>query len=68
MNYFSTDVNKNGELQPRGEICVRGKNVIQGYYKNPEKTLETISEDGWLMSGDIGTILPGTNALCVIDR
>ncbi|WP_299880339.1 AMP-binding protein [uncultured Cocleimonas sp.] len=36
-----------------GELMIRGDNVMQGYYKNPEVTKETITEDGWLHTGDL---------------
>ena len=67
MDYLSTDKNENGEVQPRGEICLRGFGVIPGYYMMEQKSRETIDEDGWLHTGDVGEVLQ-SGALKIIDR
>ncbi|XP_042895962.1 long-chain-fatty-acid--CoA ligase 1 isoform X1 [Parasteatoda tepidariorum] len=59
MEYFS----KNGQ----GEVCIKGRNVFKGYFKDPEKTAETIDSDGWLHTGDIGMWLPN-GTLKLVDR
>jgi fatty-acyl-CoA synthase len=40
----------------RGEICCRGVIVMQGYYKMPERSAETVDSEGWLHTGDLATM------------
>lgn len=50
MEYYSS-VNQ-------GEVCVKGTNVFKGYFKEVDTTMETIDEQGWHHTGDIGQWLP----------
>ncbi len=43
-------------LDQPGELCVRGYNVMKGYYNNPEATRAAIDADGWLRTGDQATL------------
>jgi len=58
----STDVSirddKGNELgfNEPGEVCIKGPQVMRGYWQRPEATAEAITEDGWFATGDIGVI------------
>jgi 4-coumarate--CoA ligase len=51
----------------QGEIWIKGPNVFRGYYENPKATADSINEDGWFHSGDIGYIDKDNN-LYITDR
>ena len=44
------------KIAPDGEILYRGGNVFKGYWNKPDKTAETITDDGWLKTGDVGRV------------
>ncbi len=55
-------------IDGNGEVLYRSPAVFQGYYKQPDKTAETKTADGWVRSGDAGFIDPKTGHLKIIDR
>jgi len=72
MGYTRTDIvhGEGAKAMPcrgRGEICFRGTNIFQGYFKMPDKTAEAIDEEGWMHSGDIG-LWTVDGRLKIIDR
>jgi acyl-CoA synthetase (AMP-forming)/AMP-acid ligase II len=63
-------VNAEAEELPRGdpgEIWVRGYNVMQSYLDNPVETAKTITDDGWLKTGDVG-VMDANGYLRITDR
>jgi long-chain acyl-CoA synthetase len=54
-------------LAPDGEVMIRGETIFQGYHRRPEDTAEVVTDDGWLLSGDIGSI-DADGFLTITDR
>jgi 4-coumarate--CoA ligase len=61
--------NQGAETRPgeRGELWVRGPNVMKGYWRNPKATAETLTTSGWLRTGDIA-YMDGENRFYIVDR
>jgi long-chain acyl-CoA synthetase len=55
------------EIGETGEICVRGPQVMQGYWQRPKETANVLSADGWLHTGDIG-IMNEEGYVKIVDR
>ena len=70
LGYTSKNVDPDtGKPRPSGELCVRGPTLFKGYFKDEEKTKETVDKDGWLHSGDIAMIIPEHgNCFKIVDR
>ena len=50
-----------------GEICIKGPNVMRGYYNQPEETAKAFTDDGYMRTGDIG-IMDGEGYIRIVDR
>ena len=50
-----------------GEICIKGPNVMRGYYNQPEETAKAFTDDGYLRTGDIGIMAPSGH-IRIVDR
>ncbi|MEI8146950.1 MAG: long-chain fatty acid--CoA ligase, partial [Alphaproteobacteria bacterium] len=55
-------------IDDNGEVLFRSPGVFQGYFKDPVKTAETKTPDGWVRTGDAGFFDPKTGHLKIIDR
>jgi long-chain acyl-CoA synthetase len=63
-------INDSGEelaMGERGELCIRGPQVMQGYWNQPEKTAEVLDSEGWLRTGDIARI-DNDGFVYIVDR
>lgn len=56
------------KVDDNGEVMFKSPGVFLGYYRDPEKTAETKTADGWVKSGDAGFFDPKTGHLKIIDR
>jgi long-chain acyl-CoA synthetase len=61
------DDGKEVALGERGEICIKGPQVMLGYWKRPEETAKIIDRDGWLATGDIG-VMDERGFVRIVDR
>ena len=69
LGYTIKTKDEKGRARPSGELMIRGPIVFKGYFRDKQKTKETIEEDGWMHSGDIAMIIPEHgNALRIVDR
>jgi len=50
-----------------GEICIRGPQVMAGYWNRPDETAKVLDKDGWLATGDIG-VMDGRGFVKIVDR
>ena len=61
------DAGKDVPLGQPGEICIRGPQVMAGYYNRPDETAKVMTPDGFFMSGDIG-VMDERGFVTIVDR
>ena len=61
------DEGKNVPLGQPGEICIRGPQVMKGYWQHPAETAKVLDEHGWLATGDIG-VMDEQGFIRIVDR
>ncbi|TAG46383.1 MAG: long-chain-fatty-acid--CoA ligase [Betaproteobacteria bacterium] len=55
------------DFESAGEICIRGPQVMQGYYNRPDETAKVLDAEGWLSTGDVGK-MDGKGFFYIVDR
>ena len=66
----ATIMNDDGDMLPpgdAGELCIRGPQVMKGYWQRPEATAEVLDADGWLHTGDIA-VMTENGYFKIVDR
>jgi long-chain acyl-CoA synthetase len=61
------DENRELGVDEPGELCVRGPQVMLGYWQRPDETAKVLDADGWLRSGDIAVVRPD-GYIKIVDR
>jgi long-chain acyl-CoA synthetase len=61
------DAGRDVPLGQSGEICIRGPQVMKGYWQRPEETAKALGKDGFLRTGDIG-IMDEKGFIRIVDR
>jgi long-chain acyl-CoA synthetase len=61
------DDGKDLPIGEAGELCIKGPQVMKGYWQRPEATAETITEDGWLKTGDMA-VIQENGYMKIVDR